>query len=145
MKQASSTQKTYMNSLPKGADINIFLKEFAIKNNIQTASLNFIGSLEQVSLGFYDQTTRKYNKKDFFTPFEIVSGTGNISLKDGEVFIHSHVILSDKNYQVIGGHLFNSKVFAGEYVIYELPELLLKRNFDKTTGLSLWNNNQISK
>jgi len=138
MKIKSSPIKIHINDFPKQIDINDFFKNFAIKNNIKTASINFIGSLEQVSLGFYDQKNKKYNKKDFIEPFEIISGTGNISIKDKDIFIHSHVVLSDKNYQVIGGHLFSSKIFAGEYVIYELSELLLERKFDKATGLSLW-------
>ena len=38
--------------------------------------------------------------------------------KDGEPFIHAHVVLSDHNMQTLGGHLFETTVgVAGEFIL----------------------------
>ena len=43
---------------------------------------------------------------------------GNVALKDGEPFIHAHVVLSDHNMQTLGGHLFETTVgVAGEFFL----------------------------
>ena len=43
---------------------------------------------------------------------------GNVALKDGEPFIHAHVVLSDHKMQTLGGHLFETTVgVAGEFFL----------------------------
>jgi hypothetical protein len=52
---------------------------------------------------------------------EVLALGGNISLKDGQPFVHAHVILADGDGGAYGGHLAeNSVVFALEFVIQEL-------------------------
>jgi hypothetical protein len=40
----------------------------------------------------------------------LVSLTGNVSLKDGAVYVHAHVALGDTEFRLWGGHLFEAKV-----------------------------------
>jgi len=58
---------------------------------------------------------------------EISSCLGNISLKDGEIFVHAHVTLADKEGRVLGGHLApGTIIFAAECRITELKGESLK-------------------
>ena len=75
------------------------------------------------------------------TPLEIISCTGNISLKEGVPFVHAHAVLSDEQGKTIGGHLFSeTPVFAGEFYIQELTGSPFSRKHDEETGLMLWSN-----
>jgi predicted DNA-binding protein with PD1-like motif len=72
------------------------------------------------------------------TPQEIATCVGNISMKEGEPFVHAHAVLADRNGNAKGGHLLEGKVFAAEVHLFELVgEKIVRRN-DGVTGLSLW-------
>jgi predicted DNA-binding protein with PD1-like motif len=89
--------------------------------------------------GFYDCEAQKYENFVFEKPMEVLSLVGNVSLKDGQPFIHAHITLSDEKGQSFGGHLMEGTiVFAAEFIIEELEGENLEREFDKTTGLALW-------
>ena len=71
--------------------------------------------------------------------FEIVSCSGNISLKESEIFVHAHIVLADDKSQCFGGHLMPGCIlFAGEYYIQELAGGKFRRKYDPETGLALW-------
>ena len=116
------------------------LYDFAKKNSVELGVFQVIGALKKAQLGYYNQDAKKYidcvslNKK-----LEIASCSGNISLKDFDVFVHAHVVLADHEGKCYGGHLMpGSKIFAAEYCIKELRGLTLNRVHDPITGLSLW-------
>jgi len=70
---------------------------------------------------------------------EIASCTGNISIKDGETFVHLHIVLAGRDGKAFGGHLMpGTRVFAAEYFIMDLAGKKLHRVKDPYTGLPLW-------
>ncbi len=87
------------------------------------------------------QDSKKYSEcVELIKKLEITSCTGNISLKDGEIFVHAHITLADHQGQCYGGHLLRgATIFAAEYYITELTGAVLERENDPETGLSLWN------
>lgn len=123
-----------------GDDLHGVLTDYCFKNNIKAGMIFAIGALKKVKLGFYDQANKKYLAKKVNKPLEILSCLGNISLKDGQPFIHAHLTVSDKAGRVYGGHLEpGSIIFACECAIMEASGELLNRKFNKLTGLNLWN------
>lgn len=89
-------------------------------------------------MGFYNEGEKKYYEISLDYPQEIVSGIGNISLNDNEIFAHIHVSLSDEKGNLKGGHLMiGTKVFACEYMIIPTKGLSLERKYDDITGLFL--------
>jgi hypothetical protein len=72
------------------------------------------------------------------TPQEVASCIGNISIKEGEPFVHAHAVLADQNGNTKAGHLIEGKVFAAEIHLTELIGEELVRKDDAVTGLSLW-------
>jgi len=63
---------------------------------------------------------------------------GNVSLKDGEPFVHAHAVLSDEKGNTRAGHLLEGIVFAAEVHLSQLEGPKLERKYDEVTGLSLW-------
>jgi predicted DNA-binding protein with PD1-like motif len=120
------------------SDIVEFLTELAKKNRIMVGTFWAIGALKYAKLGFYDQEAHEYLETLLSTPQEIASCTGNISMKEGEPFVHAHVVLADRDGNTKGGHLLEGRVFAAEVYLIELLGTELVRMNDAVTGLSLW-------
>uniref|UniRef100_A0A831UCE7 DNA-binding protein n=1 Tax=Geobacter metallireducens TaxID=28232 RepID=A0A831UCE7_GEOME len=133
----------FMGRIHHQADLIGALTEAARANGIQAGAIQVTGALRRAKLGFYDQWIKAYRELPFNKPLEIVSGTGNISLRDGTPFVHLHLALSDEEGKVFGGHAMEGcTVFAAEYVIMPLPGAAPVRVFDETTGLFLWEREQ---
>lgn len=120
------------------SDIIVFTTELAKEYNITLASFTAIGALKSAKLGFYEQQKHEYLELVLSVPHEIASCIGNISLKDGEPFVHAHVVLADQHKNVRAGHLLEGRVFAAEIHLTELLGEKITRKPDTATGLSLW-------
>jgi len=135
-------EKSYAVRLPHDGDLLEELNNFCADNNIRNGFLSVIGAVKCIKLGFYEQDNHKYVDVDFDgnQAFEIVSATGNISMKDDKPFVHMHVIVSNKQGQCFAGHLTpGAKIFAGEAIIQKFTgKADLVREFDETTELTLW-------
>jgi predicted DNA-binding protein with PD1-like motif len=120
------------------SEIIKFVTELAKNNAIVSATFTAIGALKWAKLGFYDQEKHEYSETSLLTPQEIASCIGNISIKEGEPFVHAHAVLADQNGNTKAGHLLEGKVFAAEIHLTELIGEELVRKNDAVTGLSLW-------
>lgn len=126
-------------SIKNGEDLLKAVSDFCAENNIQLGFISAIGALQKVNFDYYQQKEKKYYKNSINEPVEIVSCTGNVSMKDGKTFAHIHLVVADKKGNAFGGHLAQgSIVFACECALFELEGDLLERKFDETTGLFLW-------
>jgi len=125
--------------LPHGGDLLNEITELARRAGILSGSVSAIGAVKRARIGYYDQADRLYRERDLEEPREICSCLGNISLKEGEVFVHAHVVLADGEGKTAGGHLCpGTIIFAAECRIEELNGPALERGYDDETGLSLW-------
>ena len=120
------------------SEIINFVTELAKENAIMTATFTAIGALKYAKLGFYDQEKHEYLETLLLAPQEIASCVGNISIKEGEPFVHAHAVLADHDGYTKAGHLLEGKVFAAEVHLTELIGEKLVRKNDAVTGLSLW-------
>lgn len=128
-----------MGKLAHQADLIEALTDAAGANGVRAGAVQVVGALQKAKLGFYDQWRKAYRELPFERPMEIVSGMGNVSLRDGKPFIHLHLALSDDEGKVFGGHaLGGCTIFAAEFSIMPLPGEAPVRVFDETTGLYLW-------
>lgn len=135
------TGRLFMGRLPHGEDLNTAIIELCRVKQIQTAAFSLIGAVSHVTMGSYDQKQQVYVTFEQQAPFEIVTCSGNVSLKDGEPFAHIHAVLGDEKGGTIGGHIFSKTiVFAAEITIQELVGEPLARVYDPVTGLMLWKN-----
>jgi len=125
--------------LNKGDDIMEALTKVITQNHIVAGVITAIGAISKAKIGYFDQELKRYEEREFNEPMEILSLMGNISLKDDMPFCHLHIVLSRKDYSVIGGHLYSgSMVYALEYNIVPFHGGSFKRNMDSETGLYLW-------
>lgn len=125
--------------LPKGDDLLEAMTRAFEERSVSSASFTLIGAVTDAVLGYYDFETRSYKNREFKGDFEIVSCMGNVSLKDGKIFVHAHISLAGKDYGCIGGHLMpGATIFAAELMATPVPGEAHVREMDEPTGLALW-------
>ncbi len=127
-----------MARLDLGAEIIGQITDLAKSEGIKTGVLSAIGALKQAELAYYDQASQEYRTIAVKRPVELASCSGNVSYKDGQLFVHAHAVLADSEGRAMGGHLLMGEVFAAELRLQELLGQQLVRERDPATGLYLW-------
>ncbi len=103
---------------------------FAKKNKIRGCWLSGFGAFKNPTISYYDHAKDAYLNKKYKGIFETLSLIGNISLTRKGIAVHNHVILGDKKYKAIGGHLISAEVGATlEVFLTVLPQM--KRDTDQ--------------
>ena len=130
----------YAIRLQPNQDLKVSLEDFARENQIKAGVvLSCVGSLNCATLRMADENIIK----TFTKKYEIVSLVGTFSA-DG---CHLHISLSDKDGNVIGGHLKEGCTIytTAEVVIGEIKNLIFSRTMDENTGFKelVVNNNKL--
>lgn len=113
-----------------GKDIIESLKRITKEHKIQSGIiLNGIGMLRNFEISFYSREKESYVTNKFNEPVELLSLSGNISLRNNETFFHLHVALAKENQNALGGHLKKATVHNTlEGVIVKFSEIKLTRD-----------------
>jgi len=121
----------------EGDELLVSVTQVAEEAKIPAGFFFLIGTLKKARLGFFREG--KYETIEMNKPLEIVSCLGNISIKEGKVFAHAHIAVSDEEGSVFGGHAMPECIVGvtGELVLVEASGIKLVREFDKKTKLSL--------
>jgi len=130
--------RAFLGRLPEEGDIVAELAEFCRARGVRAGWISAIGTVRRAVLGYYDHGRGEYRRIPVDGFREIVSCQGNVSFKDGDVFVHLHVVLSGPDGHTVAGHLFESTVFVGEFWLQEAEGPALERRPDPATGLALW-------
>jgi len=96
-----------------------------------------IGAVRTPEIGYFDLNKREYIRKALDGEYEVISLLGNISRdKEGKAIVHAHISLGDRNYRVLGGHLFKADDSVTlEISVFSTPAIV--RAIDEFTGLKL--------
>lgn len=124
--------------MEEGRDFFEGVREIVEKYQLTSGVIiHALGQFRDVELGFYDRDERKFRTKSFDGPFEITNLSGNIGFLEGEVVTHVHVVLGDKHFGAISGHLNKATVTSTlEMFILSVPVRFIRR-LDEETGLKL--------
>ena len=130
---------TYVIRLDRGDEIVASITEFCEKENVELGSLEGLGAADHAVIGLYDVGERVYHKTELDGPMEITSLIGNITRKDGEVYLHLHINLCDESMTVRGGHLNECRISATSEIIVRRISGQVERRYDtEVTGLNLF-------
>lgn len=133
------TGRTYIFKLPKGKDLLESLADFCHDNQVKCGIVHVVGHVANATIGYYDQAKKAYTKKVISEPMELINLTGNISIQDNRPMVHANVVLADKDFNTVAGHLLlGTKMFVCEAYVQELVGEPKVRRADKVTKLALW-------
>lgn len=125
--------KTYVITLFRGDDILSGMTEFAEKEGIKFAQFNAVGAISSGRLGSYDRDRQMYHIYTVKQQAEIVSFVGNIATYNDKPVVHVHMSVSQSDFTVRGGHLFNGIVWPTlEIMVTAFPEGVYKAKEDDT-------------
>lgn len=128
----------------EGDDLLDSVNEAAKRAEVCAGFFFLIGTLKRANLGFFREG--KYETTEMIAPLEIVSCLGNISIKEGRIFAHAHVVVSDEKGNAYGGHVMPGCLIGvtGELVLFEATGIRLSRRFDDKTKLFLLSMEKLS-
>lgn len=130
---------SFLCRLPVGEDLLETITKVFRERGLRKAAFNVIGAVTRAALAYYDSELRQYKNREFEGLLEIVSCSGNVSERDGEVFVHAHMVLAGENFACVGGHLMpGTVIFAAELYGTPVPGSVPVRQYDDFTGLFLW-------
>tara|TARA_B110000014_G_C19984147_1_gene509618 strand:- start:244 stop:675 length:432 start_codon:yes stop_codon:yes gene_type:complete len=133
--QYKHVDKDYFIYIEKNEKVMDTLTRFCKKEGISNARISGIGAIMESEIGAYDTVGKEYIRKQFPDVLELVSFEGNVTLKDGEPFVHAHVVFSNHEMNTLGGHLFEMSVAAvGEFFLRKF-ENNAYRKLDEDVGL----------
>ena len=116
--QFECIDQDYFIHIEKNEKVMETLTRFCEEQGIQNAKISGIGAVKETEIGAFDTEAKEYVRKPFPTVWELVSFEGNVTIKDGQPFVHAHVVMSDHDMKTIGGHLFETTVAAvGEFFL----------------------------
>jgi len=128
----------YFVSIDNHCEVAEALTEFCKAEGLLAGEVYGIGAVNDVVLRFLNPATKKYVDMAFREQMEMTNMTGNISEKDGGVYLHLHATFGRSDCSAIGGHLLTAVVNgACELVVIPSPARL-GRKFSEETGLNMY-------
>ncbi len=124
--------------IDRGEEILSTVINICKKENVKLASITALGAVDHAVVGLYRVAEKRYFPNTFDGEMEMTSLTGNVTTKDGEVYLHMHADFADEEGHVFGGHL-NEAVISGtcEMFIHTISGTV-ERKADDVTGLNVF-------
>lgn len=145
LQQVNSAPRVFMGTLTDNANVHEAVAQAARAVQAATGTFELLGGLTEVEFAEYDfvTQTRKPPLK-FARALEIVAGHGTLSLLDGEIFVHTHLMCSFRDetaptgIALVGGHATRALAFAVEFTLTAYDGAPVTRALRAGTGLKLW-------
>jgi predicted DNA-binding protein with PD1-like motif len=130
-------ENKYIVHVQKNEDIITKLKELCKTEKIGLASVSGIGAANLIEIGLFNTKTKEYKTRILEGMYEITSLIGNVTTKEGEVYLHLHINVSDENLNVFGGHLVKCIISATSEIVISKIGGAVEREFNEEIGLNL--------
>ena len=128
----------YVLSLDNHVEVSAALAAFCEEKGIYAGTVYGIGAVNKAMFRYLNPETMKYVDRTFEEQMEITNLTGNISSKDGKVYLHLHVTASRSDYSCIGGHLLTAWINGACELVVEAFDITLGRRLDPDLGINLY-------
>lgn len=110
---------------------------FLAEQNITFGSFTGLGAVLRAEFGFYRLDRKDYAWMTVDEEMELASWIGNVSLREGKPFAHTHAVFCKLDGSATGGHVREAEVGATlEVVLHVLPGEM-HRELDERIGLHL--------
>ncbi|MGX8701858.1 PPC domain-containing DNA-binding protein [Caproiciproducens sp.] len=129
---------TIVARIDRGEEIVQSLKAVCEKENVGLASVTALGAVGHAVVGLYRVGEKKYYSNTLDGEMEMTALTGNVTEKDGEVYLHLHANFADAQGHVFGGHLNEAVVSATCEMFIHTVKGSVGRRPDEVTGLNLF-------
>ncbi len=132
------SENKYIVRIDRGEEILEKLNELCKKEDITLAGIYGIGACDYVKIGLFNVETQNYTCTELHGMMEITSLTGNVTTKDGEIYLHLHINVADEELKVRGGHLNACRIAATCEIILTTVKGSVTRKVDPVIGLNVF-------
>lgn len=129
-------EDTWIIRLIKGEELLTELNSFCRAEHIQLGYFTGLGAVQEVELGLFHHDTSQYQMKLFKGSLEIIALHGNITTLGKEIYLHTHIGISDEGMRMFGGHLFRATIDPTAEVILHRYDGTVSRAKDEGSGLN---------
>lgn len=131
-------QRTFVVVLDSGDEVMACLKRFVEREKVEAAQLTAIGALERAVLGYFDWSTKEYQRIPIERQTEVAAFIGDVAMgPNDKPSLHVHCVLGGNDAHAVAGHLLEGHVRPTlEVVLTDSPVHLRKRH-DPESGLAL--------
>lgn len=131
-------ERTMAIVLATGDEALTCLKQIVEQEGITAAQFTAIGAFANATLGYFDWSTKEYQRNAVDEQVEVASLIGDVAIgPDDKPALHIHCVLGRRNGSALAGHLIEGYVRPTlEVILIESPAHLRKRH-DPESGLAL--------
>ena len=132
------SNRTIVARMEPGEDVIETIEDVAKMHNVVAGHLSLIGAIAGAKLGYFDLESKTYKHFSVDEDVEVVSCMGNISMHEGSMIVHAHMIVADEKGRCYGGHLLpGCRVSVTIELFITEVEAKIQRAKDPGTGLNL--------
>lgn len=129
---------TIVARIDRGEEIVASVKSICETERVKLGSISALGAVGHAVVGLYRVEEQKYSPNTFDQELEMTSLIGNVTTKDGEVYLHLHANFADEKGHAFGGHL-NEAVVSGTCELFlQVLDGSVGRVHDEVTGLNIF-------
>ena len=122
----------------RGEEIVSSLRQVCEQEKVKCGSITGLGAVDHAVLGLYRVEEKRFLSNTFDGEMELTSLIGNVSEKDGEVYLHFHANLAKADGTALGGHLIEAVISGTGEIFIEVIDGTLGRRFEPETGLNIF-------
>jgi predicted DNA-binding protein with PD1-like motif len=124
--------------LARGERLSEALEQFFNDTKLPGAWVNGLGASSEITLGYFNPHTKKYQWQTITQDLEVLSLTGNFTHDEaGKMMYHLHGVFGDDDYKTIGGHVKDLVAGATLELFVHRTYQPVRRAHDQDTGLQL--------
>ena len=123
--------------LEKGEEIVSSIRAICENEGVKAGTIQGLGAADHSVVGIFDFTKNAYVSNTFDQDMEITALIGNVSTKDGELYLHIHATLGDDKGLAHGGHRNEAVVSATCELFIRKLDMVIERKADPKTGINL--------
>jgi predicted DNA-binding protein with PD1-like motif len=136
VKRFTKVPAGYLMVLRQGDDVLNEIEKLATMEKIPSANFSGMGFVN-AKFGFFNFKTKEYAPKEF-TNVELASMTGSIAWQNGKVLLHTHGVVTDKDFKAYGGHLLAATVGTGSVeILITVHDQKLERVMEQPLGANV--------
>ncbi len=127
----------YVLRLDRGEEAIACIRALCEREEIRTASITGLGAAGRIRAGLYRVEEKQYRENLFEGEYEILALTGNVTRREGGIYLHAHIVIADEEGRAYGGHLNECVISATAEIFLHAVDCGIGRAHDPITGLNL--------
>jgi predicted DNA-binding protein with PD1-like motif len=131
-------KRTFAVVLASGDKVVSELEDFIKHQRIGAAQITGIGAFSEVTLKYFDWSSKQYQDIPVKEQVEVASLIGDVAVApSGEPTLHIHLVVGKRDGSAMAGHLGNGTVRPTLELIVEESPAHLRKVKDRESGLAL--------